>query len=286
MLSNITFGQYYPAASPIHKMDGRVKILLTLAFLVFIFVASNAASLIFLAVVLFCILLLSGVPIKQYLRNIKSIIPIIILTSILNVFYTSGGTLVFSVWKIHIYSQGIITAVYIASRIVLLIICSTVMTYTTTPTDLTDSIEKLLSPLKLFKIDTHTPAMMMSIALRFVPTLIEETQKIMAAQKSRGADVENGGIVSRIKALIPIIIPLLISSFRRALELADAMECRCYHGGMGRTRLKQMKLAKYDLFAVLFFVAVLGALIYTVRNLDGAVYTAFMSVLSLIKGII
>lgn len=275
MLNNISFGQYYPANSVIHKMDGRIKILLTLSFLVFIFVASNAASLIFLAAVLLCILFISRVPVKQYLKNIKAIIPIIIITSLLNVFYVSGPTVLFEFWGITIYTQGVITAVYIAARIIMLIICSTVMTYTTTPTDLTDSIEKLLSPLKLLKVDIHSLAMMMSIALRFVPTLIEETQKIMAAQKSRGANVESGGIISRVKALVPILIPLLISSFRRAMELADAMECRCYHGGKGRTRLKQMKLTRFDAFAVVFFLAVLTLLVLSVKYLDGAVYAFF-----------
>lgn len=286
MLNNISFGQYYPSSSVIHRMDGRTKILLTLTFIVFIFVASNAAALIFLGVVLTSVLLMSGVPFKQYLKNIKPIIPIILLTSVLNLFYVSGGTLVLSFWKINIYSQGIITAVYIAARIIMLIICSTVMTYTTTPTDLTDSIEKLLSPLKVFRIDIHSLAMMMSIALRFVPTLIEETQKIMAAQKSRGADIESGGIISRVKALIPIIIPLLISSFRRAMELADAMECRCYHGGKGRTRLKQMRFTRYDAFAAIFFVLVLVGLIFIVKFLDGSVYSAFSGIVAYIRGLV
>lgn len=267
-------------------MDGRIKILLTIAYIVLIFISKNAASLILTALVLIGIILISKVPFRMYIRNIKPILPIIILTSVLNALYVSGGKLLINFWIIHIYSSGIIAAVYMSARITLLIMCSTVMTYTTTPTNLTDSIEKLLSPLKYLKIDIHSLALMMSIALRFVPTLIDETDKIMSAQKSRGADIESGGLMSRIKSLIPILVPLLISSFRRAAELADAMECRCYHGGEGRTRLKVMKLSSVDYIAMAFFAVFLVLLILSVNFLDGAIYRLMLMIISFFKGII
>ncbi len=249
MLKDITFGQYFDSKSLLHKADPRLKIVLMILFIVFIFLAGNMVSLCFSALCVVAAVLLSRVPFKMYLKNLKAILPILIFTAILNLFYGEGEPLI-SFWVIKITSEGIYRSVFMALRILLLIIVSSVLTYTTTPNDLTDAIESLLSPLRFLGLKTavHTLAMMMTIALRFIPTLVEEAEKIMNAQKARGADLESGGLTQRVKALIPILIPLLISSVRRAYELAEAMECRCYNGGEGKTRMKQMKLMRYDLF--------------------------------------
>lgn len=276
MLDNISFGQFYPARSFIHSMDGRMKILLTIAFIVFIFVSKSGAAVFAVALALIFMMALSRVPIKTYLRNIKAILPIIILTAVLNLLYAGGGRVLFSFWVFNVSTGGIRTSVYMALRIVMLIMSSSIMTNTTSPTELTDSIESLLSPLKLLRLDIHSLAMMMSIALRFVPTLMEETDKIMSSQKARGADMESGGVLRRVKALVPVLIPLLISSFRRAAELADAMECRCYHGGDGRTRLKKMTMGRRDLIAALGFAVLLAVIILcNVFLSDSFVYSSF-----------
>lgn len=276
MLDNISFGQFYPARSFIHSMDGRMKILLTIAFIVFIFVSKSGAAVFAVALALIFMMALSRVPIKTYLRNIKAILPIIILTAVLNLLYAGGGRVLFSFWVFNVSTGGIRTSVYMVLRIVMLIMSSSIMTNTTSPTELTDSIESLLSPLKLLRLDIHSLAMMMSIALRFVPTLMEETDKIMSSQKARGADMESGGILRRVKALVPVLIPLLISSFRRAAELADAMECRCYHGGDGRTRLKKMTMGRRDLIAALGFAVLLAVIILcNVFLSDSFVYSFF-----------
>lgn len=261
MLDGISFGQFYPAESFVHRMDGRVKILLTLAFIVDLFVANNAASMLLCALALWGFLLLTRVPVRTYLKNVRAIIPVLLLTALLNLFYTGGGVTLVSFWRITVTTGGIYTAAMMALRVFLLILSSSVLTNTTSPTVLTDSIESLLSPLKLLRLDVHSLAMMMSIALRFVPTLMEETDKIMNSQKARGADLESGGLMHRVKALVPILIPLLISSFRRAAELADAMECRCYHGGEGRTRLREMRPGKRDAAAIAVFVLLLAGVI-------------------------
>lgn len=263
MLKDITFGQYYEAQSPIHRCDPRVKILLMIAFIVFIFVSTNVFSLIFSAVTVLFLLLLSKIPLKLFFKNLKAIWVVLAFTAIINLFYGDGGTVLLSFWKLQITTDGLYRAFFMALRIILLIFISSALTYTTTPTSLTDAIEHLLSPLKYVGLKTavHTLAMMMTIALRFIPTLIEEAEKIMNAQKARGADLENGNLVERVKALIPILIPLLISSVRRAYELAEAMECRCYNGGEGKTRMKQMKLTVTDLFSVLFICAFGGIII-------------------------
>ncbi len=267
VLNDITFGQYYPAKSPVHKLDPRAKILFTLTYIILTFVARNALSLLLAAAGLVVFLFTTRIPVKMYLKTMKPILPIIIITSLINALYVSGGKELFH-WKfITITSNGVLTAVYMSLRICLLILASSMLTYTTTPTDLTDAMERLLSPFKLLKLDVHTLAMMMTIALRFIPTLIEETEKIMSAQKARGADMESGGLMSRIRALIPILIPLLISSFRRASELADAMECRCYHGGDGRTRMKQLRFSLVDFLGFFLFALLLTGVI--VANLSG-----------------
>ncbi len=273
MLNDITFGQYYPAKSPIHRMDPRVKVVATIAYLVLAFMARIAPTLLLVSVVLLSMILLSRIPLRMYFKTLKPIIPIIIITSIINALYVSSGIPLLSFWKITITSGGVLTAVYMSVRICLLILCSSMLTYTTTPTDLTDAIERLLSPLKLFKLDIHSLAMMMTIALRFIPTLIEETEKIMAAQKARGTDMESGRLLNRVKALIPILIPLLISSFRRASELADAMECRCYHGGEGRTRMKKLTLHRVDYIALGLFAFLFAAVIICNRVAGGLLFS-------------
>ena len=252
MLKDITFGQYYDAKSPVHKCDPRVKILLMFAFIVFIFVSQNGFALMLSAVSVLFVLLISKVPMKLFFKNLKAIWFILVFTAIINLFYSTSGTILLEFWKIKITTGGVDRALFMATRIVLLILISSVLTYTTTPNSLTDAIESLLSPLKYIglKNGVHTFAMMMTIALRFIPTLIEEAEKIMNAQKARGADLESGNLKEKIKALIPILIPLLFSAVRRAAELADAMECRCYNSGEGKTRMKQLKLHFRD-FAII-----------------------------------
>lgn len=257
MLKDITFGQYYSANSVIHRADPRVKIVLMVLSIVFIFLSKNIFSLLFSCGFVFAILLVSKVPLKMFLKNLKAILPILIFTSVINMFYNDGtATEIFSVWKFSVTDAGLFRAFFMATRIILLIFISSVLTYTTTPNDLTDALEKLFSPLKYIglKNAVHTLAMMMTIALRFIPTLIEEAEKIMNAQKARGADFESGSLKDRAKALIPILIPLLISSVRRAYELAEAMECRCYNGGEGKTRMKQLKVKTNDYLMVVFSV--------------------------------
>ncbi len=263
MLKDITFGQYYDSKSVIHKADPRLKIVLMIALIVFIFVAGNFYSLGLASAFVIFVLLITKIPVKMYLKNIKAILPILIFTAIINLFYGEGGKVLVEFWVIEITTAGISKAVFMALRILLLIFISSALTYTTTPNDLTDAIERLLSPLRFIGLKgaVHTLAMMMTIALRFIPTLIEEAEKIMNAQKARGADLESGGLIQRVKALIPILIPLLISSVRRAYELAEAMECRCYNGGKGKTRMKQMHLHLRDLYVFLSVSAICAGII-------------------------
>lgn len=254
MLNDVSFGQYYPANSIIHKLDSRYKLVLTIGMIVSTFIAFNFVSLAAVIVAVIGVMLFSGIPLKTYLKSFKSIWFFIALTAVLNIFFIKGeGKPLFSLWKLEIYSEGIEKAIFIAIRIFLLLIISSALTYTTTPTSLTDAIESLLKPLTKIGINIHVFAMMMTIALRFIPTLIEETDKIMNAQKARGASLDEGSVIKKIKAVIPILIPLLASSIRRAYELADAMECRCYHGGEGRTRLNVMKSTLKDYIALLLY---------------------------------
>lgn len=257
MVRDITLGQYLPGTSPIHKQDPRMKIVLLIAYIVFIFVTSNFFSLGLMALGVVLIILLTGIPFKMYLKSIKMIIFVVLFTAVLNLFYGVGEP-VFELWFIKITQAGIDNAIFVAVRIVALILISSVLTFTTSPTDLTDALERLMKPLELIHISVHEIAMMMTIALRFVPTLLEETDKIMSAQKARGADMESGGLISRIKALIPVLIPLFVSAFRRAYDLAVAMECRCYRGGSGRTRMKSLHFTKTDLAS-----ALLSAVLFT-----------------------
>lgn len=263
MLKDFTLGQYYAADSVIHRMDPRFKLVEMIAFIVFIFLASDFYALFLITAAVFAVLFMSRVPVKMYLRNLKMILPIVIFTALLNALYVTDGTLLWSFWIFRISTGGLLRAGFMSLRILLLILISAALTYTTTPTALTDAIESLLSPLKWIGLGeaVHTLAMMMTIALRFIPTLTDETDKIISAQKARGADMENGGIFKRLKALLPILIPLLISSIRRANELADAMDCRCYSGGKGRTRMKKLRAAGRDYVAVLILAVLLAAII-------------------------
>lgn len=258
MISDITLGQYFPGRSPLHRTDPRMKICLTIFCIVLIFVARNFFSL--GAAVLFVALgiALSRIPVKLYLKSLKPILFIVVFTAVLNIFYGSGDPLVQLGW-LKITLRGILNSVFVSIRIVVLILASSVLTFTTSPTQLTDAIERLLRPLAKLRVPVHEFAMMMTIALRFVPTLLEETDKIMSAQKARGADMESGGIVQRVKALVPVLIPLFVSAFRRAYDLATAMESRCYHGGEGRTKMKILKFGRTDWLVLSAAVLALGA---------------------------
>lgn len=261
MIGEITFGQYYPGSSVLHRADPRVKLITSFWLIVVIFVCKNFFSLGVIAFTALITSLISRVPMKMILKSIKPIVIILIFTAILNIFYTQGGATYWEWWKIKVTEKGINTAIFTMIRIVSLVVISSILTYTTTPTALTDGLERVLSPLKVFKIKVHTLAMMMTLALRFIPTLIREIERIMNAQKARGADLETGGILQRAKALVPIFIPLMVSSFRRAYELALAMTCRCYTGGEGRTRMKQMKVSFRDIILVLYCAAATAGII-------------------------
>ncbi|MBR5273132.1 MAG: energy-coupling factor transporter transmembrane protein EcfT [Clostridia bacterium] len=261
MLKDITLGQYYPVKSVIHRIDPRVKILLLIIYLVTIFMADNFISLGFIMLTILFTVFLSKVPFKVILKSIKAIIFIVIFTSLINIFFNSSGNVLIEFGIIKITDSGIATAIFVAIRVFMFVVISSLLTYTTTPTNLTDAIEKLLSPLKVIRVDVHSVAMMMTIALRFIPTLIEEVDKITNAQKARGADMESGGIGKRIKSVIPILIPLFISSFRSASDLAFAMECRCYTGGHGRTRMRQLRMTRTDIYAAIFMFVVIACMI-------------------------
>ncbi len=263
MITDITIGQFYPTGSIVHRLDPRVKLLALISYIIFIFITNSFLSLLFITATTLALILLTKVPLKVYLKNIKSIWFIILLTAVLNIFYSEGGAQIVEWWIFDIRWLGVRKAIFMAIRIVSLILISAMLTYTTTPTHLTDAIEKLLSPLKYIGLGNavHVIAMMMTIALRFIPTLIDETSKLMNAQKARGADFENGGLIKKVKALIPILIPLLISSVRRAFELSEAMESRCYTGSHKRTRMKQLKLSLKDAVAVAFMVVLLSFVI-------------------------
>ena len=261
MLNDITIGQYFPLGSVLHRCDPRLKLLATVLFIVSVFL-SNFISLGILAVFLVAAIIISRLPVKLFLRGFKTMLPLLLFASLLNIFYGEGDPL-WQFWVLKITESGLLRAAAMIIRIVLLISVSSLLTYTTSPTELTDGLERLFSPLKLIGLGqaVHITAMMMTLALRFIPTLLEETNKILSAQKARGADMESGNILKRVKAMLPILIPLLVSAFRRAGDLAEAMECRCYNGGKGRTRLKRLKFGMVDLFASLLIIAVCGGAI-------------------------
>ncbi|MBE6837957.1 MAG: energy-coupling factor transporter transmembrane protein EcfT [Ruminococcus sp.] len=249
MLKDITLGQFFPGDSVVHHIDPRFKIIITALFITMLFCTDSFAGLGVAAFYALMSILISRIPLKMIIKGLKPIVPLIIFTSVLNVFFIDGETLF--AWNfIRITYEGVRTAAFMIIRIVCLIAGTSLLTYTTSPITLTDAIEQLLAPLKKIGVPVHEFAMMMTIALRFIPTLIEETDKIMSAQKARGADLETGGLMKRAKALVPILIPLFVSAFRRAEELAVAMECRCYHGDEGRTRLKQLKSGFKDYAAL------------------------------------
>ncbi len=254
MLKDITLGQFFPGNTLAHRLDPRTKLLVTVLYIVALFSARSLWGYALLALVLAISVRVSRVKLRSLLRGLKPVLFIIAFTAILNLFYTPGRTLV-SFWTLRITYEGMRTAVTMMLRIMLLIMGTFLLTYTTSPIRLTDGMESLLSPLKRIKLPVHELAMMMSISLRFIPTLIEETDKIMSAQKARGADFESGNLFHRAKALIPMLVPLFISAFRRADELATAMECRCYHGGEGRTKLNVLRYEARDYLVLAFFLA-------------------------------
>lgn len=248
MLRDITLGQYYQTDSVIHKLDPRVKLTATVFFIISLFVVRSWVGYVVAAIFLAVMIKLSNVPFKYMVKGMKSIVFILLITVIFNLFLTPGEVLV-SVWKIRITREGVQTAVMMAVRLSFLIVGSSVMTLTTTPNSLTDGMEKLMKPLRVFRVPVHEVAMMMSIALRFIPILLEETDKIMKAQIARGADFESGNLVKKAKAMVPLLVPLFISAFRRANDLAMAMEARCYRGGDNRTKMKPLRYRGRDRIA-------------------------------------
>lgn len=261
MLKDITLGQFFPGKSFIHRLDPRTKLLFLIVYIVALFVASNWISYgVMLAFLVFTISI-STIPLKSIFKGMKPLVFILIFTGVLNMFFTAGETVLVSFWIITITLEGLIRAAFMTLRILMLVTGTFLLTYTTSPMALTDGIESLLSPLKKIHVPVHELAMMMCIALRFIPTLIEETDKIMSAQKARGADFENGSLISRVKALVPILVPLFISAFRRADELATAMECRCYQGGTSRTKMKLLRYHRCDMIAFAAAAVLLGGII-------------------------
>ncbi|MCC8136330.1 MAG: energy-coupling factor transporter transmembrane protein EcfT [Ruminococcus sp.] len=262
MLKDITIGQFFPGESIIHRLDPRFKIIFTLLFIIMLFTGDSVWCLALGAVYTVMAIALSRIPFKMFAKSIKPLMPFLVITALLNLLFVRTGDTLFHWHFIKITTEGLNISVFMIIRIVLLVAGSSLLTYTTSPITLTDAIERLLSPLKKLRFPVHELAMMMSIALRFIPTLIEETDKIMSAQKARGAELDSGTIVARAKNLVSIMIPLFISAFRRADELATAMECRCYNGGSGRTKLRQMKSSSMDYIAlgvtVLFLAAVIA----------------------------
>jgi len=256
-LKDITLGQYFPGKTFIHRLDPRTKLLFTVLYIVALFLAKRFLSYGIMVAVLVAVICISKVGFKAVLRGMKPVLFVVIFTAILNLLYTPGEHVLWQWAFLTITAEGILSAFFMVLRIIMLITCTFLLTYTTSPIMLTDALERLLNPLKAIKVPVHELSMIMSIALRFIPTLLEETDKIMSAQKARGADFESGGLIQKAKALIPLLVPLFISAFRRADELAVAMECRCYHGGEGRTRLRQLKFRRND-FLVLAFGLVLA----------------------------
>ena len=246
MLKDITLGQYFPGNSIIHRLDPRAKLIMLVVYIVALFLASGWAAYAVLFAALVWVIRMSTIPLKSIVKGMKPLVLILVFTGLLNLFLTREGRLVVDFWIIQIYTGGISRAAMMVARILMLITCTFLLTYTTSPIALTDGLEALMGPLKKVGVPVHELSMMMCIALRFIPTLIEETDKIMCAQKARGADFENGTLIERAKALIPILVPLFISAFRRADELATAMECRCYQGGEGRTKMKLLRYHRED----------------------------------------
>jgi energy-coupling factor transport system permease protein len=261
MLKDITLGQYFPGNSFIHRLDPRTKLIMLIVYIVALFVAVSWVSYAVMLIFLIGCIAISQIPPKSIVRGMKPMVMILVFTATLNLFMTQGETVLVKLWIITITLEGAVRAVQMMVRILMLITGTFLLTYTTSPIALTDGLESLLSPLKKIHLPVHELAMMMCIALRFIPTLIEETDKIMSAQKARGADFETGSLMDRVKALVPILIPLFISAFRRADELATAMECRCYHGGEGRTKMKLLRYSRLDFEAFGVGVVLLAGVI-------------------------
>lgn len=263
MIRDITIGQYYPANSKLHRLDPRVKIVCTLLFLISLFCIQNILGYVIATIFLASIIQISKVPFKFIVKGLRPVIMLLMITVLFNLFLTKTGTVIFEAWILKITDEGLRTAGFMTVRLIYLILGSSLMTFTTTPNALTDGIEKLLWPLRKIKLPVHEIAMMMSIALRFIPILLEETDKIMKAQIARGADLESGNIIQKAKAMIPILVPLFVSAFRRATDLAMAMEARCYRGGEGRTKMKPLVYQKKDYiaYAVMIFYFVVAVLV-------------------------
>ncbi|MCL2884627.1 MAG: energy-coupling factor transporter transmembrane protein EcfT [Oscillospiraceae bacterium] len=260
MLKSIPIGQYVPGSSPLHRLDPRMKLGLIFAYIILIFFIKNFYGLLLAGCFLLFAVLLSRLPVGLVLRSVRPVLVLVAFTSIVNILYVKGDVL----WHwgiLTVTKQGLISAAFIGVRILFLIMGSSLLTFTTTPTALTDGIERLLRPLKVLHVPVHELAMMMTIALRFIPTLIEDTDRLISAQKARGADMDSGGPIKRIKAFVPILVPLFVSAFRRAYELSVAMECRCYHGGAGRTRMKQAHMRLVDGMGLLLFAAVVVGIV-------------------------
>ena len=249
MLKDITLGQFFPGKSFIHRLDPRTKLILLVVYIVALFLAKSWVSYGVMLLVLLAVIKVSTIPPRAIVRGMKPVVFILVFTGILNLFFTDGGKVLVDFWIIHITSEGVIRAVFMMARILMLISGTFLLTYTTSPISLTDGLESLMGPLKKLRVPVHELSMMMCIALRFIPTLIEETDKIMSAQKARGADFESGSLIDRARALIPMLVPHFISAFRRADELATAMECRCYQGDEGRTKMKLLRYHRGDLKA-------------------------------------
>ncbi len=265
MLKDITLGQFFPGNSVVHKLDPRTKLVMLIVYIVALFVAKSWVSYAVMAAFLILTVAISRIPPKSIIRGMKPLVLILVFTGVLNLFFTTGEDVLVSFWRITIYREGLERAFFMVIRILMLISGTFLLTYTTSPIALTDGLEALLNPLKAIKVPVHEISMMMCIALRFIPTLIEETDKIMSAQKARGADFETGKLMDRVRALIPILVPLFISAFRRADELATAMECRCYQGGEGRTKMKLLRYMRRD-YLCYGVGALLLAAVFTLAN--------------------
>lgn len=271
MLKDVAFGQYYPVQSFVHKMDPRLKIIFLIAYIVAIFVAKNFWGLGACAVVLLLAIAFSRIPLKKVLRSVKGILFLVIFTSLLNLFFYQGETVWAKWWIFSITKEGLIFSAFLVLRLVLLVMCSSMLTYTTTPVALTDGLESLLTPLKWIRFPVHELALIMSIALRFIPILMDETERIMNAQKARGANFESGGLVKRVRAIVPILIPLLLSAFRRADELGDAMDARCYMGSKNRTKYKKLRFGWRDLVGFLLIASLVTGVVLMRVYLGGVV---------------
>jgi energy-coupling factor transport system permease protein len=252
MVPNITIGQFFPGSSPVHRVDPRMKIIFTALYITSVLIVKGFLGYAFIAVAFVIIAALSQIRIQYLIKGLKPILFVAIFTFVLNVFFTQGENPLFSIWRVNVYKEGILNAAFFALRLVFLVLGTSILTLTTSPMALTDALERIMKPLKALRFPVHELAMMMTIAMRMIPTIIEETDKIMKAQTARGADFESGKLISRAKAMIPLLVPLFVSAFRRADELSMAMESRCYRGDINRTKMKVLHLGMIDIYALLF----------------------------------